>query len=575
MTTETLAPPQRRESLGQVLVRIGAITDEQLRVAAKKADPFHRNLGSILVELKYATEEQLLKALSISLGVTYFAVFDGLIDQDTASRLLPEMTARRLLALPLFKLENTLTLAMVNPVDIHAIDEVSRITGLRVLPVVTTLENLLENIQRAYGRSAYTKSTAPVQETRLHGPEAAAPPTADPLIAPEVKSNSIIDIANALFQEGMARKASDIHLEPSDKSLSVRFRVDGVLQRGKNLARDLSAALVARIKILSKLDITETRLPQDGRMRFVYAGRGVDVRVSTLPTVHGEKIVMRLLDSSKSILKLPDLGLETSILQQFSSTLRSPNGLILVTGPTGSGKTTTLYAALSTLHNNERNIVTLEDPVEYVMEGINQVEAFPKIGLNFASGLRSILRQDPNVILVGEIRDLETAEIAMQASMTGHLVLSTLHTNDAVATVHRLLNMRVEPYMIAGSLRGVLAQRLLRRLCAACKKPRESSAEDLKAAGATTGEAGAFQGARGCEACFETGYQGRLPIHEWLSISRRIRDLVLARNSVDDLRKAATEEGFITMRERALERARRGETSLDEVLRLTREQAEA
>jgi type II secretory ATPase GspE/PulE/Tfp pilus assembly ATPase PilB-like protein len=328
------------------------------------------------------------------------------------------------------------------------------------------------------------------------------------------------------------------------------------------------------VKIMAKLDITETRLPQDGHIRFTYGGRDIDVRVSTLPTVHGEKIVMRLLDSNKSLRKLTELGIDGPVLERFSEAITSPNGLILVTGPTGSGKTTTLYAALTELNRQDRNIVTLEDPVEYVIDRINQMEAFSKIGLTFATGLRAILRQDPNIILVGEIRDLETAEIALQASITGHLVFSTLHTNDSPSSVHRLFNMSVEPFMIAAALRGVLAQRLLRRLCGRCKKSRTLSALQSKELGGSVPAGAEFCEPQGCETCFQTGYAGRVPIHEWMSITRTVRELIVRKAPLDELRSAVNAEGLKTMRDAAVEKAARGETSIDEVLRVTREQAD-
>jgi type II secretory ATPase GspE/PulE/Tfp pilus assembly ATPase PilB-like protein len=387
--------------------------------------------------------------------------------------------------------------------------------------------------------------------------------------------DSVVDTVNALFQEGLARRASDIHIEAAHKEVRVRFRVDGMLQDGPSYPKQSDAALIARVKILAKLDITETRLPQDGRIRFAYGGRDIDVRVSTLPTVHGEKVVMRLLDSTKSLRKMTELGIDPAILERFADAIRSPNGLVLVTGPTGSGKTTTLYAALTELNRPDRNIVTLEDPVEYVIDRINQMEAFAKIGLNFATGLRAILRQDPNIILVGEIRDLETAEIALQASITGHLVFSTLHTNDAVSSVHRLFNMNVEPFMITAALRGVLAQRLLRRLCDRCKKPSEVTPDELKELGLTGADARSFCAPVGCAACFHSGYLGRFPIHEWMPVNAAVRALIARKASVDELRAAAASDGMRSMRQSALDRARKGETSLEEVLRVTREQVEA
>jgi type II secretory ATPase GspE/PulE/Tfp pilus assembly ATPase PilB-like protein len=355
----------------------------------------------------------------------------------------------------------------------------------------------------------------------------------------------------------------------------VRYRVDGMLLDAASLPKANEAAVIARVKILSKLDITETRMPQDGHIRFVYGGRDIDIRVSTIPTVHGEKVVMRLLDSSRSLRKLDELGIAPVVLSRFKEAIANPNGLILVTGPTGSGKTTTLYAALTELNRPDKNIVTLEDPVEYVIDRINQIEAFARIGLNFATGLRAILRQDPNIILVGEIRDLETAEIALQASITGHLVFSTLHTNDAVSSVHRLFNMRVEPFMITAALRGVLAQRLMRRLCERCRKPAKPPKDVVKELGLTADEAARAFEPGGCAACFQSGFTGRLPIHEWMPVNNKVRELIVRKAPVDEMRAAAREDGLKTMRQAALDKALAGETSLDEVLRLTRGQTEA
>jgi type IV pilus assembly protein PilB len=547
----------RGGALSQILVELGVVTKEQMGVALKQSDPEERNLGAVLVSLGFASEESIDKAVSVRLGVPYFASFEGMIEPE-AAKLIPEPMARKLLLVPIFRNEDTLTVGMVNPADIDAIDEAARVSGLHIQTVMTTLSSLFEAIQQIYGHKKIASAPLGIKDKG----EAAA-------------SDSVSDIVNGLFHEGLARRASDIHLESALKVSRVRYRVDGMLIEGKVFPKELEAALLARIKILAKLDITETRLPQDGHIRFIYGGREIDVRVSTLPTVHGEKVVMRLLDSSKSLRKLTELGIETPILSRFVDAIRSPNGLILVTGPTGSGKTTTLYAALSELNRPDKNITTLEDPVEYVIAGINQTESFSKIGLTFAAGLRAILRQDPNIILVGEIRDLETAEIALQASITGHLVFSTLPTTDAVSSVHRLFNMRVEPFMITAALRGVLAQRLLRRLCDKCKTPRKITASecaDLKSPqleGLETFEP------TGCPACFEAGYQGRLPIHEWFSVTRSVRELIARKASVDELRAASAKEGLKSMRDSALEKVSRGETSIEEVLRVTREQTEA
>ncbi|MBI3548221.1 MAG: Flp pilus assembly complex ATPase component TadA [Elusimicrobia bacterium] len=553
--------------LGSILLELGIITQEQLDLALEQAHHEQRLLGQVLVSLGYATEESIDKAVSVRLGIPYFTTFDGMLDLD-ASKLIPETAARKLLIAPIMKTEDTLMIGMVNPSDTDAIDEAARLSGLHVQPVMTTLANLFETIQICYG-GVKTSAAVPLPSP-MGAPvpvKAAAEGTAG--------GDSIIDTINGLLHEGLGRRASDVHIEAAEKVVRVRFRIDGMLVDSKNFPKTMEAALVARVKILAKLDITETRMPQDGHIRFVYGGRGIDVRVSTLPTVHGEKVVMRLLDSTKSLRKLTDLGIEPIILSRFTDAIKCPNGLILVTGPTGSGKTTTLYAALTELNRPDRNIVTLEDPVEYVIDRINQMETFSKIGLTFASGLRAILRQDPNIILVGEIRDLETAEIALQSSITGHVVFSTLHTNDAASSVHRLFNMRVEPFMITAALRGVLAQRLMRRLCDKCKKRQTLTARQLKEYGLTAAEGAAFFEPAGCGACFNTGYSGRLPIHEWLPVNRQVRELIIQKASVDDLRAAMTADGMRSMRQVAMEKAATGETTIEEMLRLTREQVEA
>jgi len=550
---------QERPSLGDILVKVGIITPEQLKTALAQCDPEQRSLGPVLVSLGFATEEKISKAVSIRLNIPFFTTFEGLIDPDV-SQVFPESLARKLLVVPIFRVEDKLTVGMVNPTDLNAMDQVAMISNMQVQPVVTTLANLFDAIQQVYGHKS-----APVQLP--------AAPVASSKDSDRPAGDSVSDLVNVLLQEGVARKASDIHIESGEKLVRVRFRIDGMLQDGKTYSKDMEAAIMARIKIMSKLDITETRLPQDGHIRFTYGGHNIDVRVSTLPTVHGEKAVLRLLDHSASMRKLHELGIASRIYSGFTDAIASPNGLILVTGPTGSGKTTTLYAAIASLNKPGVNIVTLEDPVEYVLERVNQVESFSKIGLTFAAGLRAILRQDPNIILVGEIRDLETAEIAMQASITGHLVFSTLHTNDAISSVHRLLNMNVEPFMIAAALRGVMAQRLMRRLCDKCKRPQQLSPSQASELGLPENSS-CFE-AVGCPECGLSGYSGRFAIHEWMSISRNVRDLIVRKAPVDELRAAAEADGFVSMRKTAMQKVLQGETSIEEAVRLTREQVDA
>ncbi|MBI4369114.1 MAG: Flp pilus assembly complex ATPase component TadA [Elusimicrobia bacterium] len=564
MMVESTAFDHRGSHLGEILVNAGVITPDQLQETLKQCDPNQNNLGQTLVNLGFTTEDKMIQTLSQRFGIPYLQELNGFIAPE-AARWIAEPLARRYLAVPLYKRDDKLVVAMVNPMDIHAVDDLARHAGTRIEAVITTLSNLFDAMQRIYGGRA------------INTPAKGAPHAADAASAAQLQAQekSIIEMASSLLQEGMIRKASDIHLEPAARLLRVRFRVDGMLQDGPSFAKDLEAALVARIKILARLDITETRLPQDGHIRFEYGGASVDIRVSILPTVHGEKVVLRILDSSKTLRKLSDLGLSQANLKAFESAIRRPNGMLLVTGPTGSGKTTTLYAAIAAINDAARNIVTLEDPVEYRLDRINQVETFPKIGLTFAAGLRSILRQDPNVILVGEIRDIETAEIAVQAAITGHLVLSTLHTNDAASTIHRLINMRVEPFLVAAALEGVMAQRLMRRLCERCKREKPPSPSELEALEGRPHEEGPYFEAIGCPTCFQTGYAGRVAIHEWLTATRAIRELILQRASIDSVREAAKSEGWRSLQADALEKAARGVTSLAEVIRVTRSETAA
>jgi len=545
----------RQAKLGDVLVRIGVINAEQLAAALKQTDADQKNLGQVLVAMQFATEDQILKAVGMRLGIPYFLTFEGMLEPD-AAKLIPESVARRCLAVPVFKGEGGLTVGMVNPVDLAAIDEISRLTGLRVQPVMTTLANLFKSFQEAYG-------ARPAKPDAGAAKDAAGPAT----------EKGVIETVELLLQEAQSRGASDIHLEPEEKVLRVRYRVDGMMQEAKTFPKDLESSVIARVKIMAKIDITESRLPQDGHLRFNYGGHAVDVRVSTLPTVHGEKIVLRLLDSSRGVKKLLALGLSDRVLESFTAAIKAPNGMVLVTGPTGSGKTTTLYAAIAELNKPELNIVTLEDPVEYRLEHVNQVEIFTRIGLTFAAGLRSVLRQDPNIILVGEIRDRETVDVAVQAAITGHLVFSTLHTNDAASTIHRLMNMNAEPFLLAAALRGIMAQRLLRQLCVKCRRPHQVTTDERRALGVASAWVESTMEAAGCSDCFQTGYAGRFAIHEWLPVTRAVREQILKSASTDDFRDVARNEGMTTLQETALGHAAAGTTSLEEVFRMTREDA--
>jgi type IV pilus assembly protein PilB len=561
----TTAFDARRSSLGDILVTMGVITPKQLQEAVKECDPAQKNLGQILVAMGVTTEEKILKAVSIRLGISYFTTFEGMLEPDVVP-LVPEAIARKFLVVPLLKSEDALTVGMVNPVDIVAIDELTRRTGLKILPVMTPLANLMQTIQQVYGGKPISEETV--------DPKTAVHAAKDQFVRFQAAETSVVETVETVIREAVMRKVTDIHVESAEKLARVRYRIDGLLQDAKTFDKDLASAIIARIKILAQLDITETRLPQDGHIRFDHNGQPVDLRISTVPGIYGEKVVMRILDSSKSLRTLSDLNLSPNNLKSIRDAIRLPNQITLVTGPTGSGKTTTLYAGLAELNDPSCNIVTLEDPVEYRIDRITQIETHAKIGLTFAAGLRAILRQDPNVILVGEIRDLETAEIAVQAAITGHRVFSTLHTNDAPSAIHRLITMRVEPYLIAAAVGGIMAQRLVRRLCEACKKEHPITEAEEAALGPSVKGQGPFFESVGCQACFQTGYSGRIAIHEWLKVTRRIKELTLKRASVDELRTAARAEGMKSLQEDALERAGQGLTSLTEVLRVTQYEAD-
>jgi type IV pilus assembly protein PilB len=563
-----------RAKLSDILVSIALISEEQRQALVKRCRPNESDLGEIIIAEGLVSEEKYLKVLSLRLNLSYFTSLEGLLKKELG-RLLPENFARKhLVAAAFLDKEEFLNVAALNPLDVTCFDEIELLTGKRVKPFLVTRACLFAAIQAIYRDDAGPRPDAATGESssrpRQESEARSAASSSSPAPSSAGGDDAAVELVTFLLQEGLRRHASDIHVEPNDKNVLVRYRVDGMLQEGSVYPKDVLSSLVARVKILAKLDITETRLPQDGHLRFEHVDAAVDLRVSVMPTVNGEKIALRILDSSGGAHALDELGIEPPVLESLKAAIHSPNGLLLVTGPTGSGKTTTLYAIIADLNDLTRNITTLEDPVEYRMRYVNQIEMHAKIGLTFASALRSVLRQDPNIILVGEIRDRETAEISIQASITGHMVFSTLHTNDTISSIHRLINMDIPPFMICASLRGVLAQRLVRRLCPACRQESApASVEPSLAAYCRPGERFAFP--VGCAACSQSGYHGRLAIREWLPFGKTMRELVFRKASTDEMRSAARAEGMKTLLESGLELARRGETSLDEVLRVSRE----
>jgi len=540
-------------SLPDLLLEQGSLSREQLQQAQAMAAKARQPLKRAIIQQGWVSEEALATLIAEQSGSPIIDLSTYLIKPEVI-QLVPEALARKHTLIPVFQIGEAITVAIDDPMNFFALDEVRLKTSCEVKAVVATESSIRQAIDQAYGTSGTVAEVAKAIR------EAALPKKEEDAAA----EAPIIKLVNLLIMQAMQEGASDIHLEPGDETCRTRFRIDGVLQEVKGPPPHLHPAIASRIKVLAKLDIAEKRKPQDGRFRLTMEGKEVDLRVSCIPTQFGEKVVMRLLDSASLLLSLPQLGLEEATRTQFDRLIHLPHGIILVTGPTGSGKTTTLYAALSLINDVTRNIITIEDPIEYHLPGVNQVQVNPKADVTFASALRAFLRQDPNVIMVGEIRDRETAEIAIQASLTGHLVLSTLHTNDAPSSLTRLIEMGVEPFLIASSVVGVLAQRLVRVICPKCK-----TACHLDAALARelhVVESAQLSRGKGCPTCRQTGYKGRLGIFELLLMTEPVRYAVGAKASAQAIRDAA---GMRALRDDGMAKVHAGVTTVEEVLRVT------
>ncbi len=568
---------RKKLRIGDALIKEGLINEDQLRKALMLQKKTGKRLGEILIEMGAVTEKDIVMVLAKQLNVPFVNLKNYMVEPEVA-KLIPENVAKQYKVVPLNKVGNKLTVAMADPLNVIAIDDIQHLTGLVVKPVIALPSEIEAAIESIYGGS---KADEIMEEIGDVGgtPEEAAGSLEDA----EFGENDapIIRLVNLILTQAVQEKVSDIHIEAFEHEVRVRYRKDGVLHVVMKPPKKAYNAIVSRIKIMSKLDIAEKRLPQDGRIKIKVAGRPVDLRVSTLPCVWGEKVVMRILDQSNLKLDLKDLGFEPESLERFVEAIQSPNGIVLVTGPTGSGKTTTLYSAMHLLNKPEVNIMTAEDPVEYQLYGINQVQCKPEIGLTFAAALRSFLRQDPDIIMVGEIRDFETADIAIKASLTGHLVLSTLHTNDAPSTVGRLLNMGIEPFMLATSLRLVQAQRLVRTICKHCKTEYRPKPELLKSLGITPellvrlglGHMNikniVFYKGRGCDKCGGTGYKGRIGVYEVMKVTETISDMITTAKTTAEIREQAKKEGMLTLRESAIRKLLLGLTTVEEVVRVT------
>jgi len=580
--------------IGELLLKEKRITPDQLQQALNHQKANGGKLGFNLVKLGLVKDEEITALLSKQYGVPSINLTQFEID-PAVIKLIPPDTAHKYQIVPLSRAGATLTIAMTDPTNVFAMDDIKFMTGYNVEPVVASETAVTEAIQKYYptnvkvattGGGASAGSALEMASKGLQEMQALEDPgdvevleeleeISAEALAKQGEDAPVVRLVNVVLMSAIQKGASDIHIEPYEKELRVRYRIDGILYNIMSPPMKFRDAISSRIKIMSKLDIAEKRLPQDGRIKIRFNENGtqkeIDFRVSVLPTLFGEKIVMRLLDKDKLMLDMTKLGFEPESLSKFESAILRPWGMVLVTGPTGSGKTNTLYSSIAKINTPETNIMTAEDPVEFNLVGINQVQVRENIGLNFAAALRSFLRQDPNIILVGEIRDFETAEIAVKAALTGHLVLSTLHTNDAPSTINRLMNMGIEPFLVASSVHLICAQRLVRRVCSNCKEPHPLAPPALIQAGFTPEDANTVtpMKGRGCEKCNQTGYKGRVGLYEVMEVGEELRELVLVGASGLELRRKAVDEGMITLRSSGLRKVKDGMTTVEEVVRET------
>ena len=557
--------------LGDVLVEQGWVSPEGLEDGLAAQAENGEKLGQILVQQKKITEGELLEALALQLALE---VMESIDDKDLRFDLvekLPIQYLKKHLIFPFQSAHGTLRMAVNDPLDLEVLDDLRILYGVdEIKPVLVPAREIVSAINRTYGQANDTAEQI-IQDLDQgeEGHHLFTELEEGGDLLDETSEAPIIKLVNHVFAQAVKSQASDIHIEPYQKHLQVRFRLDGVLHNVLNPPRRLHAAIVSRIKVMARLDIAEKRLPQDGRMEVKIGERLVDVRVSCLPTAFGERVVLRLLEKSGKLLSLEEVGLTSAALAEMKRLLQLSHGIILVTGPTGSGKTTTLYAALSYINSPDRNILTIEDPIEYQLDGIGQMQVNPKINLTFASGLRSMVRQDPDVILVGEIRDRETADIAIHAALTGHLVFSTLHTNDAASAVTRLTDMDIEPFLVSSAVQAIIAQRLVRVLCPHCKEPYEPEEAQWTELGLGKDGLGPIFRGQGCEKCLETGYRGRTGIYEFLQLTESIKGLVLQTSDANQISKAARKEGMVSLRKDGIQKVIEGKTTISEVLRVT------
>jgi type IV pilus assembly protein PilB len=556
---------ETRRQLGDLLVAKGAITKEQLNEALEEQRAKGEPLGRVLVKNGLVTENQLLDILASQLGLDFVDLAEFKIDLSAVA-LVPERIAKKNLVLPIGFEDGKLLVAVANPTDVFVFDDLRMMTGFEIKAVVSTKDDILEAIQR------YSKADDVVEQTVEEIGAELGEETEEGVgqAAETIDDAPIVKLVNLIINQAVTDRASDIHIEPQEKDVRIRYRIDGVLHEVMRPPKRVQAGLASRIKIMADMNIAETRVPQDGRIGLMIGGKTVDVRVTTLPTVYGEKTVMRILEKESIRIDLEELGFLPDAVKRYRSSFSKPYGAIMVCGPSGCGKTTTLYAALNKLNSIEKKLITVEDPVEYKIAGLMQIQVNPKAGLTFASALRSILRNDPDIVMIGEIRDRETAMIAIESALTGHLVLATLHTNDAPQALTRLTEMGVEPFLSASALACVVAQRLARKLCPSCKEAYTPEQEVLEKCGFPfeKGEKLTFYRAKGCGKCKKTGYKGRIGVYEVMLVSEEIERMSVDRASSDEIGKQSQKEGMLTLRQDGFEKVRMGVTSLEEILRV-------
>lgn len=557
-----------KKRIGDMLVEVGQITQYQLDEALRKQKVNGKRLGEILIEDNLITEDDMLSLLEVQLGIKR-VFMESVNAEEKAYTAIPESLAKKYTLIPIDIVDDKIVVVMQDPLNLFAIDDVRIASGYEVETLISSKEEIEKAIAKYYAGQGVQKAAEELKQETITKDKKEGKNEKNSQEMDEIKNAPVVKLVDTIIANATRARASDIHIEPFEKYLKVRYRIDGELQEVLKTPKETSSALITRIKILANLNIAEKRVPQDGRILTAVDGNAIDLRVSILPTIHGEKVVIRILKRDNFLMGKEQLGLIDTEMNKLNNIIQSPHGIILVTGPTGSGKSTTLYTILSDLNKDNKNIITVEDPVEYVLEGINQVNVNTKAGLTFASGLRSILRQDPDIIMIGEIRDGETAEIAVRAAITGHLVLSTIHTNDAPSTVTRLVDMGIEPYLVATSVSGIIAQRLVRKICPYCKTAYDASEHEKEILGVGKDATLKLYKGVGCINCNDTGYRGRMGVYELMEIDRDVREYIMRNKSADEINELCIKKGMYTLSNYCSGLVLKGETTIEELIKIS------